>query len=111
MDPTLWGLRGRELYERRAYFWNLVVGECWQSLITGRPPAFVASFIDCRMPTEEDEAHYQAGEVQLGCKRERIFLFHLPYSVSPFSLSLHSILPLLPLTCFVFKTFFNCCPL
>ncbi|KIJ63650.1 hypothetical protein HYDPIDRAFT_113150 [Hydnomerulius pinastri MD-312] len=65
-DPSLWGFTGREAYERRTYFWNLLAGSLWQSLVTGRPPAIMPSFIDCRIPTEHEEETYQSGEAPLG---------------------------------------------
>lgn len=30
MDPSLWGFEGKEAYERRSYFWNLLAGSLWQ---------------------------------------------------------------------------------
>lgn len=30
VDPTMWGFQGKEAYERRVYFWNLVSGSLWQ---------------------------------------------------------------------------------
>lgn len=30
VDPSLWGFKGKESYERRDYFWNLVAGVLWQ---------------------------------------------------------------------------------
>ncbi|KZP29231.1 hypothetical protein FIBSPDRAFT_727667 [Athelia psychrophila] len=66
MDPSLWGFAGKEAYERRTYFWSLLQGTLWQSLITGRPPAILETFIDCRLPTAADEEAYTHGEVPLG---------------------------------------------
>ncbi|RDB23841.1 putative transcriptional regulatory protein C1F7.11c [Hypsizygus marmoreus] len=66
IDPSLWGFQGKEAYERRVYFWNLMSGVLWQSLVTGRPPALLTTYIDCHIPTAEDEALYQQGEVPLG---------------------------------------------
>ncbi|KAF9224781.1 hypothetical protein BS17DRAFT_49346 [Gyrodon lividus] len=65
-DPSVWGLTGREAYERRTYFLNLLAGSLWQSLVTGRPPVIMPSVVDCRVPTETEEVMYQSGEVPLG---------------------------------------------
>ncbi|KAK7028823.1 hypothetical protein VNI00_014836 [Paramarasmius palmivorus] len=66
IDPSMWKFEGRELYERRVYFWNLLSATLWQSLVTGRPPAILSNYIDCKIPTAEEEATYQHGEVPLG---------------------------------------------
>ncbi|KAF8653676.1 hypothetical protein AX16_003827 [Volvariella volvacea WC 439] len=66
LDPSLWGFKGREAYERRVYFWNLMAGVLWQSLVTGRPPAVITTYIDCQIPSAEEENLYQTGEVPLG---------------------------------------------
>ncbi|TFK75639.1 hypothetical protein BDN72DRAFT_757359 [Pluteus cervinus] len=66
IDPSMWGIEGREAYDRRVYFWNLMAGVTWQSLVTGRPPALLISYVNCRIPSAEDESRYQAGEVPLG---------------------------------------------
>ncbi|KDR74952.1 hypothetical protein GALMADRAFT_249900 [Galerina marginata CBS 339.88] len=66
VDPSMWGFEGREAYDRRVYFWNLMAGVLWQSLVTGRPPSLLMSYIDCRLPSVEDENLYQEGEVPLG---------------------------------------------
>ncbi|KAF9476036.1 hypothetical protein BDN70DRAFT_812955 [Pholiota conissans] len=66
IDPSMWGFEGREAYDRRVYFWNLMAAVLWQSLVTGRPPSLVLSYIDCRIPSVEDENLYQEGEVPLG---------------------------------------------
>ena len=29
VDPSFWGLQGKEAYDRRVYFWSLVNGICW----------------------------------------------------------------------------------
>ncbi|KAH7910916.1 hypothetical protein BJ138DRAFT_49320 [Hygrophoropsis aurantiaca] len=65
-DPSRWGIQGREAYDRRSYFWNLMAGSLWQSLVNGRPPVITPSFIDCKFPTELEETTYQIGEVPLG---------------------------------------------
>ncbi|KIK92895.1 hypothetical protein PAXRUDRAFT_829537 [Paxillus rubicundulus Ve08.2h10] len=65
-DPSTWGFTGREAYERRTYLWNLLAGSLWQSLVTGHPPAITPSFLDCRVPTENEEVTYQSGEVPSG---------------------------------------------
>ncbi|KAF8128704.1 hypothetical protein EV363DRAFT_1170417 [Boletus edulis] len=64
-DPSAWGMTGKEAYERRTCFWNLLSGTLWQSLISGRPPAIIPSSIDCHIPTEEEEDMYQSGEAPL----------------------------------------------
>ncbi|KAL0575347.1 hypothetical protein V5O48_006626 [Marasmius crinis-equi] len=66
VDPSMWNFQGRELYERRVYFWNLLSATLWQSLVTGRPPAILSNYIDCKIPTAEEEATFQQGEVTLG---------------------------------------------
>ncbi|TFK31500.1 hypothetical protein BDQ12DRAFT_618804 [Crucibulum laeve] len=66
IDPSSWGFDGREGYDRRVYFWNLMAGVLWQSLITGRPPSLLTSYIDCKIPSVEEEDLYQLGEVPLG---------------------------------------------
>ncbi|KAF8180107.1 hypothetical protein BJ912DRAFT_855397 [Pholiota molesta] len=66
IDPSMWGFEGREAYDRRVYFWNLMAGVLWQSLVTGRPPSLFLSYIDCQIPRVEDENLYQEGEVPLG---------------------------------------------
>ncbi|KAJ7594047.1 hypothetical protein C8J56DRAFT_426624 [Mycena floridula] len=66
IDPSMWGLSGKEAYERRTYFWNLLQACLWQSLVTGRPPAILSLYIDCRIPTPEEEEIFQQGEVPLG---------------------------------------------
>ncbi|KAF5384413.1 hypothetical protein D9615_003300 [Tricholomella constricta] len=66
IDPSLWGINGKEAYERRVYFWNLMAGVLWQSLVTGRPPALLTTYIDCRVPTADDENLFQQDEVPLG---------------------------------------------
>ena len=49
-----------------------------QSLVTGRPPALLTAYIDCRIPTAEDEFIFQQGEVPLGCEYYRVFRFLQP---------------------------------
>ncbi|KAF8077997.1 hypothetical protein FPV67DRAFT_1557423 [Lyophyllum atratum] len=66
IDPSLWGFGGKEAYERRVYFWNLMAGVLWQSLVTGRPPALLTTYIDCHLPTADDENLFQQDEVPLG---------------------------------------------
>ncbi|KAG8216043.1 hypothetical protein J3R82DRAFT_8041 [Butyriboletus roseoflavus] len=65
-DPSIWGITGREAYDRRTYFWSLLNGTLWQSLVAGRPPVIIPSLIDCYMPTVEEEDMYQSGEIPLG---------------------------------------------
>ncbi|KAJ6495975.1 hypothetical protein C8R45DRAFT_151588 [Mycena sanguinolenta] len=59
IDPSMWRFEGQEAYERRVYFWNLLVAVLWQSIITGRPPTIFHIFIDCRTPTEEEEYEFR----------------------------------------------------
>ncbi|KAF7329791.1 Fungal-trans domain-containing protein [Mycena kentingensis (nom. inval.)] len=66
IDPSMWGFSGREAYERRTYFWNLLVAVLWQSLITGRPPSILQVYVDCKIPTEEEEAHFNGGGPPIG---------------------------------------------
>jgi hypothetical protein len=84
MDPSLWKIEGKEAYDRRAYFWNLLQPTLWQvsnfsfvvapvhelfsqSLVTGRPPTISKPFIDCRIPSDEDEKKFETGDAPLGC--------------------------------------------
>ncbi|KAF5352033.1 hypothetical protein D9758_009454 [Tetrapyrgos nigripes] len=66
IDPSMWKFEGREVYDRRVYFWNLLSATLWQSLVTGRPPAILSDYIDTKIPTPEEEYRYQLGEVPLG---------------------------------------------
>ncbi|KAF7440022.1 hypothetical protein PC9H_000363 [Pleurotus ostreatus] len=66
VDPSSWGFQGREAYDRRVYFWNLLAAILWQALVTGRPPVILQTFIHCKMPTDEEEELYQLGEVPHG---------------------------------------------
>jgi len=65
VDPSLWGIKGKEAYDRRAYFWNLLQPILWQSLVTGRPPAILGTFIDCHKLSTQEEETYEQG-VSLG---------------------------------------------
>ncbi|KAJ6463916.1 hypothetical protein C8R45DRAFT_503300 [Mycena sanguinolenta] len=58
IDPSMWRFEGQEAYERRVYFWNLLVAVLWQSVITGRPPTILQIFVDCKIPTEEEEYEF-----------------------------------------------------
>ncbi|KAJ6613565.1 hypothetical protein B0H10DRAFT_2436370 [Mycena sp. CBHHK59/15] len=66
IDPSMWRFEGREAYDRRVYFWNLLVAVLWQSLITGRPPSILSTYIDCKLPTEEEELEYGGGAPPTG---------------------------------------------
>ncbi|KAI0080409.1 hypothetical protein K474DRAFT_1704716 [Panus rudis PR-1116 ss-1] len=66
VDPSHFGLDEKTSYERRSNFWNLVQGDMWQSLGTGRPPCMVNVARGCRLPTEEEEARFQEGEIPAG---------------------------------------------
>ncbi|KAJ6588378.1 hypothetical protein B0H19DRAFT_922527 [Mycena capillaripes] len=61
IDPSMWRFEGREAYERRVYFWNLLVAVLWQSIVTGRPPTILSVFVDCKLPTEEEEFEFGGG--------------------------------------------------
>jgi hypothetical protein len=85
VDPSQWGFRGKEAYERRVYFWNLMSPVLWQvrafelffaypnaryqSLVTGRPPGLLTNYIHCHIPSAQDEELFQQGEAPLGCKQ------------------------------------------
>ncbi|GJE86313.1 fungal specific transcription factor domain-containing protein [Phanerochaete sordida] len=62
IDPDHWKMSPREAYARRTYFWNLLQGDIWQSLGTGRPSGLVNAYGYCRIPTEQEEQEYQRGE-------------------------------------------------
>ncbi|KAG2159403.1 uncharacterized protein EDB93DRAFT_1075422 [Suillus bovinus] len=64
-DPSRWGLKGADAYERRSYFWALFSQTLWQSLATGRPPAIMPAVVDCQIPSDFEEATYRLGEVPL----------------------------------------------
>lgn len=64
-DPSRWGFEGREAYERRSYFWALFSQILWQSITTGRPPVILPAFVDCKIPSDFDEATYRLGEVPI----------------------------------------------
>ncbi|KIK68330.1 hypothetical protein GYMLUDRAFT_214882 [Collybiopsis luxurians FD-317 M1] len=66
IDPASWKFYGREAYDRRVYFWNLLTAILWTSLVTGRPPGIYTEFIDCKIPTEQEEVTYQQGEFPIG---------------------------------------------
>ncbi|CAL1714453.1 unnamed protein product [Somion occarium] len=54
-DSARWGLPEALVNRRRLLFWNLFVADSWQSLTTGRPPAFSRDYIDCKFPASEDD--------------------------------------------------------
>ncbi|KAK7042430.1 putative transcriptional regulatory protein C1F7.11c [Favolaschia claudopus] len=58
VDPSMWRFEGQEAYERRIYFWNLLVAVLWQSVITGRPPTMLSVYVDCKIPTEAEEQEF-----------------------------------------------------
>ncbi|EKM56701.1 uncharacterized protein PHACADRAFT_183301 [Phanerochaete carnosa HHB-10118-sp] len=62
IDPDHWKLSPKEAYARRTYFWNLLQGDIWQSMGTGRPPALANAYGHCRIPTVLEEQQYQRGE-------------------------------------------------
>ncbi|TFK21657.1 hypothetical protein FA15DRAFT_672344 [Coprinopsis marcescibilis] len=55
-DSARWGLSPKMVQRRRILFWDLFVADVWQSLNTGRPPAFSLPYIDCGLPQYEDVA-------------------------------------------------------
>ncbi|KAJ7756952.1 hypothetical protein B0H16DRAFT_1537516 [Mycena metata] len=61
IDPSMWRFEGREAYERRVYFWNLLVAVLWQALVTGRPPSILSVYVDCKLPTEQEEYEFGGG--------------------------------------------------
>ncbi|KAJ7028724.1 hypothetical protein C8F04DRAFT_963706 [Mycena alexandri] len=61
IDPSMWQFKGREAYERRVYFWNLLVAVLWQALVTGRPPSILSVYVDCKLPTEQEEYEFGGG--------------------------------------------------
>ncbi|KAG1802065.1 uncharacterized protein HD556DRAFT_1228651 [Suillus plorans] len=62
-DPSRWGFKGREAYEHRSYFWALFSQSLWQSLATGRPPVIMPAVVDCKIPSDFEEATYRLGEI------------------------------------------------
>ncbi|KAJ7075114.1 hypothetical protein B0H15DRAFT_934829 [Mycena belliarum] len=66
LDPSMWGFAGREAYERRIYFYNLLVAVLWQSMVTGRPPTILSVYVDCKLPTEREEHEYNNGAPPVG---------------------------------------------
>lgn len=44
----------------------------FQSLVTGRP-TISGKFIDCRIPSAEEEYTYEQGEAPLGCELCRFY--------------------------------------
>ncbi|KAJ7704352.1 hypothetical protein B0H17DRAFT_921443 [Mycena rosella] len=66
IDPSMWGFEGREAYDRRVYFYNLLVAVLWQSVVTGRPPTILSVFVDCKLPTEQEEREYSGGGPPIG---------------------------------------------
>ncbi|KAH7869540.1 uncharacterized protein C8R40DRAFT_739420 [Lentinula edodes] len=77
IDPSTWKFQGREAYDRRVYWWNLLAGILWNSLVTGRPSGIFAEFITCKIPTVEEENMYQRGEFPLGFG---VWGFHTTYT-------------------------------
>ncbi|KDQ62020.1 hypothetical protein JAAARDRAFT_123795 [Jaapia argillacea MUCL 33604] len=49
-DSARWGLSPAMTERRRVIFWDLFVADVWQSLSTGRPPAFSLPYVDCKFP-------------------------------------------------------------
>ncbi|KAF5347063.1 hypothetical protein D9758_011653 [Tetrapyrgos nigripes] len=52
-DSERWGLSPKMVQRRRVLFWDVFVADAWQSLNTGRPPAFSLAYIDCAFPVYE----------------------------------------------------------
>ncbi|TFK48372.1 hypothetical protein OE88DRAFT_518683 [Heliocybe sulcata] len=63
-DSARWGLPYRMVQRRRFIFWDLFLADGWQSLASGRPPAFSLSYVDCKFPDENDptKENESAGE-------------------------------------------------
>ncbi|KAL1681609.1 fungal-specific transcription factor domain-containing protein [Schizophyllum commune] len=59
-DSERWGLSAKMIRRRRHLFWQLFTADIWQSLNTGRPPAFSRHYIDCNFP------EYPANEQDTG---------------------------------------------
>ncbi|KAI0795508.1 hypothetical protein C8Q75DRAFT_454329 [Abortiporus biennis] len=66
VDPSTWGLDEKTAYERRAYYWNLLQADLWQSLATGRPPSLANTVGTVRVPSKLEEQQFQLGEITLG---------------------------------------------
>lgn len=64
-DPSRWGFEGKEAYERRSYFWALFSQTLWQSLTIGRPPVILPAVVDCKIPSDFEEATYRLGEIPI----------------------------------------------
>ncbi|PCH44571.1 hypothetical protein WOLCODRAFT_26864 [Wolfiporia cocos MD-104 SS10] len=66
-DSARWELPEALVNRRRLLFWNIFVADSWQSLTTGRPPAFHRSFVDCQYPqgtffTQSSETQHDFGD-------------------------------------------------
>ncbi|KAI0696518.1 hypothetical protein BC835DRAFT_1271862 [Cytidiella melzeri] len=66
VDPTHWNMSDEDVYDRRSFYWNLLQGDTWQSIYSGRPSALMSVMTDCQIPSEDDEAKFQQGEYALG---------------------------------------------
>ncbi|KAH9940788.1 fungal-specific transcription factor domain-containing protein [Epithele typhae] len=69
-DGARFGFSPEILERRRLTFWDLFVGDAWQSMMTGRPPVIQREYIDCKFPTpalspdseegdDEQDAHFE----------------------------------------------------
>ncbi|KAI0698383.1 hypothetical protein BC835DRAFT_1269122 [Cytidiella melzeri] len=80
-DSARWGLKETDVQRRRVLFWDIFIGDAWQSLATGRPPTLSRDFIDCRYPgtpitppeggvtqTEDEEPDSHAEFQSWGCR-------------------------------------------
>ncbi|KAF7974586.1 hypothetical protein HWV62_11856 [Athelia sp. TMB] len=66
------GMSGEEGNLEHCYSLLNMAGEvALASLVTGRPPVILETFIDCHLPTAEEEEAYTQGEVPLGCESLR----------------------------------------
>ena len=78
MDSSLWGFEAEEVYDRRAYFWNLLQAILWQAsnfsfLVAPAHKFFfrvwsLAVLQSSRnIPSDDDEKNYETGDAPLGC--------------------------------------------
>ncbi|KAI0085743.1 fungal-specific transcription factor domain-containing protein [Irpex rosettiformis] len=77
-DSARWGLKETDVQRRRILFWDVFIGDAWQSLATGRPPTLCRDFIDCKYPgapltstgekAEDDETDPQTAFSAWNCR-------------------------------------------
>ncbi|CCM02638.1 uncharacterized protein FIBRA_04742 [Fibroporia radiculosa] len=61
-DCARWNLPEDVVNRRRAAFWNIFAADAWQSLGSGRPPAFSREYIDCKFPRPQTILGEEADE-------------------------------------------------